>query len=404
MGGKRITDEQKKQMRALRSQGMSIKDISELMGISAYGIKTYTSDIVVNQAKKSPILDDDEKISDVAGYEGLYCVTSKGRVFSMKSNAKPHAIKQLTSKKAGYKVPLIKDGKSKLHRVDLLVADAFCVNELGDDAVLMHMDGDMCNNDAANLAWVKPSGRQEVKIGRPHLLSEKDVEEVRRRWLAGESIGVIAKELGVSYSTAYKQIDGLLRDIPEPPCEPGEEWVELPGYDGRYCVSSYGRIYSTGLGRREPRIMLPHTNHNDYKTVWLTDVNDETRKVFVHRIVASVFCDGYDESHNLVNHKDGDVTNNRADNLEWCTPQENTRHAIDVLGVEMGGSKPFNTRTVREIVQEPVKPSPLRRFTDEEVVSIRKDPRSARQLAKEYGVNKCTIINIRRGLTYRDVQ
>jgi hypothetical protein len=47
----------------------------------------------------------------------------------------------------------------------------------------------------------------------------------------------------------------------------------------------------------------------------------------VHRIVASVFCHHPDGS-DIVNHKDGIKTNNKALNLEWCTPTENNNHAV----------------------------------------------------------------------------
>lgn len=50
----------------------------------------------------------------------------------------------------------------------------------------------------------------------------------------------------------------------------------------------------------------------------------------VHRLVAETFLNKPD-GMNSVNHKDGNKENNNLSNLEWCTPKQNTRHAIDVI-------------------------------------------------------------------------
>lgn len=50
------------------------------------------------------------------------------------------------------------------------------------------------------------------------------------------------------------------------------------------------------------------------------------RMVFVHRLVAMAWCDGYAEGLQ-VNHRDGNKLNNHASNLEWVTASRNNAHA-----------------------------------------------------------------------------
>lgn len=54
-------------------------------------------------------------------------------------------------------------------------------------------------------------------------------------------------------------------------------------------------------------------------------VNKGTK--YVHRLVATHFVPRVD-GKTIVNHKDGNKLNNRADNLEWCTQAENIAHSI----------------------------------------------------------------------------
>ena len=98
-----------------------------------------------------------------------------------------------------------------------------------------------------------------------------------------------------------------------------EIWKPVVGYEGIYEVSNFGRVLSI----RKNMIMKLHDNNTGkgYKYIWgHKDGNRE--KLYVHIIVAQTFLPNPDNLPE-VNHIDENPSNNRVDNLEWCTHKYN---------------------------------------------------------------------------------
>lgn len=106
-----------------------------------------------------------------------------------------------------------------------------------------------------------------------------------------------------------------------------EKWKPIKGYEGLYSVSNCGRVKSlertaSGTNRRQSeKILTPIKGNRGYSSVSLCK-GGKQRRFLIHRLVAYAFIPNPSQFP-CVNHKDEDIGNNRADNLEWCTREYN---------------------------------------------------------------------------------
>jgi len=103
-----------------------------------------------------------------------------------------------------------------------------------------------------------------------------------------------------------------------------EEWRPIKGYEYRYAVSNLGRVKRIDNGL----ILKPWPNPQGYVVVGLYhDWRGKRTAKPVGHLVTQAFLGDIPEGL-CRNHKDGNKTNNRLDNLEYVTYSENSRHAI----------------------------------------------------------------------------
>lgn len=114
-----------------------------------------------------------------------------------------------------------------------------------------------------------------------------------------------------------------------------EVWKDVQGFEGRYQVSNLGRVRSLDrfANNPHPRFLkgqiLRQRARNGYYIVSISDGHRNYSHFQVHRLVALHFVDGYKPGL-IVNHKNEIKTDNRAENLEWCTYQYNLNYS-DVI-------------------------------------------------------------------------
>lgn len=100
-----------------------------------------------------------------------------------------------------------------------------------------------------------------------------------------------------------------------------EIWKDIKGYEGLYKVSNLGKLKNA-----KGDIIGKCIIKEGYNRLQL--INNHTKKNYlVHRLVALNFIDN-PNNYECINHKNGIKTDNRVENLEWCTRKYNNLHAI----------------------------------------------------------------------------
>ena len=120
-------------------------------------------------------------------------------------------------------------------------------------------------------------------------------------------------------------------------CNMEEVWKKIKYYDN-YQISNLGNVRKITKNGFIPIKCSPRgsqkTNNTKEKYMGVTLSKNGIRKGFaIHRLVAEAFIPN-PNSYPLVNHINGIKDDNCVCNLEWCTMQQNIKHAYDVLNMK----------------------------------------------------------------------
>lgn len=99
-----------------------------------------------------------------------------------------------------------------------------------------------------------------------------------------------------------------------------EVWKPIKGFEGLYEVSNLGNVRNANGKLRKPFLI-----HQGYLIIDLFR-NYKRTHARVNRLVAEAFIPN-PENKTEVNHKNGNKTDNRVENLEWTSKSENMIHA-----------------------------------------------------------------------------
>ncbi len=160
---------------------------------------------------------------------------------------------------------------------------------------------------------------------------------------------------------------------------------KIQGFEN-YEVDELGQVWSLPKKTRKGTRLIKALRHPKTGYMYLDLCKDGNVKKFtVHRLVALAYLPN-PENKPQVNHINGDKTDNRLENLEWCTRSENQKHSIDI-----------GLRSAKGVKNSQCK------LTEQDVLYIRNSKENGSILAKKFNISNPTICDIRNGRSWTHI-
>ena len=167
------------------------------------------------------------------------------------------------------------------------------------------------------------------------------------------------------------------------------EWRDVVGYEGLYEVSNYGDVRNVRTGR-----ILPGSTDGEYERVKLSK-DHEQHRYGKHRLVAQAFIPN-PNNYPIINHKDENKSNNKYDNLEWCTfAYNNTYNSIHI---NRGLKQRFKPKVTEEVRQKIIESNRTRTVTEEHKRKTSESLKRYYKVKKEF--EELEKLGYVRGITY----